>query len=81
LETGETEMSKFIATIVVLAAIVVGVGFYLNWFSVTKTEDKVNNETDINVRIHKTKVASDTAKAKEKAQEVEHKIEKEFQKK
>jgi cell division protein FtsX len=68
-------MSKLIATLVVLAAIVVGVAFYLNWFSVTKSEDKVNNDTEINVRIHKDKVASDTARAKEKAQEVEHKIE------
>ena len=71
-------MSKLIATIVVLAAILVGVAFYLNWFSITKTEDKVNNETEINVRIHKNKVASDTAKAKEKAQDAEHKIEQEI---
>jgi hypothetical protein len=74
-------MSRFIATLVVLAALVVGIGYYLNWFTISKTDDNQKSSTDISVHIDKGKVKADAEKAKEKAKEMEQKIEHEFEKK
>jgi hypothetical protein len=75
---GEIEMARFIGTLVILAAIVAGVGYYLNWFSFSASDDKKTDGTEINIHIDKAKIKADTEKAKEKAQDLEHKVEQEI---
>jgi hypothetical protein len=72
-------MGRLIATLVVLAALVIGLGFYLNWFSIAKTEDKAGGGVDYNVHIDTGKMKADTKKAEDKAKEAGSKIKEEIQ--
>jgi hypothetical protein len=38
-------MVRFLAFLIVLAAIAVGAGYYLNWFNVNVNEDKIQHDT------------------------------------
>jgi hypothetical protein len=62
-------MARIIATLVVLAALVAGVGFYRGWFTVTT--DKDSSHTDVTVTVDKDKIKEDEQKAKDKAKELE----------
>jgi len=72
-------MSRFIAMLVVLAVIVIGAAYYLDWFNISKTEDKAKNGVDYNVHIDTGKIKADTKKAEEKAKETGSKIKEEIQ--
>ena len=66
-------MRKLIGTITVIAAIVVGAGLYLGWFSVSSDEQP--GETNVKLSIDKDKIKEDTQKAGEKAKELGEKLE------
>lgn len=61
-------MRKFLGTLVILAAIVVGVGFYRGWFDVS-TDDQ-SSETNVELKIDKDKIKQDAEAASEKAREL-----------
>ena len=71
-------MAKFIGTLVILAAIVAGIGYYLNWFSFSTVHDKQGDGTEINIHIDKGKIKADAEKAKETAKDLGHKVEQEI---
>jgi hypothetical protein len=49
--------------LLVLAALVIGLGFYLNWFSLALKDG--NEQINISVTVDKEKIQSDVGKAKE----------------
>lgn len=61
-------MLRLIGFVVVLAAIVFGLGLYLDWFSVSK--DDSGDTSKLSVTVDKEKVSRDAAVAKEKAGEM-----------
>jgi hypothetical protein len=63
-------MGRFIVALLVLAAIVVGVGYYLDWFHVSKEDS--TGKTSIQVTIDKEKIQADENRAKEKVQNLGH---------
>jgi hypothetical protein len=58
-------MRKALGTLVIIALIVAGVGFYRGWFGVS-TEDQPG-ETNVELRIDKDKIKQDAEAASEKA--------------
>jgi len=65
-------MKRLFIVVVLLAAGVVGLGFYLGWFSlVTQTEGGKSNVT---VTVDKDKIHDDKETAKAKAKEAEQKL-------
>jgi cell division protein FtsX len=65
-------MSRLLTVLVLLVAGVIGLGFYLGWFSVssTRTGDKVN----VTVTMDQDKIQQDKEKAQKKVREVEQKV-------
>lgn len=61
-------MRKFLGTLVILAMIVAGVGFYRGWFGVS-TDDQPG-ETNVELKIDKDRIKQDAAAASEKAREM-----------
>ena len=57
-------MRKFLGTLVILALIVAGIGFYRGWFAVS-TEDQPG-ETNVELKIDKDKIKQDADAVKEK---------------
>ena len=62
------KMRKFLGTLVILAVIVAGVGFYRGWFGVT-TDDQPG-ETNVELKIDKERIKQDAETASEKAREL-----------
>lgn len=60
-------MRKLLGTLVVLAIIVLSVGYFRGWFTVTKESHQ--NETNVQIKVDKGKIKEDADKAKEKAQQ------------
>ena len=58
-------MRKFLGTLVIIALIVAGVGFYRGWFGVSA--DDQPGETNVELRIDKEKIREDAVTASEKA--------------
>lgn len=65
-------MGRFFAVVVLLAAIVIGVGFYLDWFDFTRTTS--GERTQYTVQVNKDKVRHDTHSAVESAQDAGRRI-------
>jgi hypothetical protein len=63
-------MRGFIVLLVLLAAGVVALGFYLDWFKVSKTSDSGTNQTQINLTVDNDKIKQDTERAKERIQDI-----------
>jgi regulatory protein YycI of two-component signal transduction system YycFG len=63
-------MSRFIVALLVIALVVVGVGYYLDWFQVKK--DDSTGKTSIQVTIDKEKIKADEDRAKAKIQDLRH---------
>ena len=59
-------MKKLLIVCVLLAAGIVGYGFYAGWFSVSS--DKTDSKANVKFSYDADKLNSDTAKAKEKLQ-------------
>jgi predicted negative regulator of RcsB-dependent stress response len=67
-------MRKLLGTLVVLAAVVIGIGFYRGWFTFSTSHDSGTDQRSIHMNIDENKVKSDAEKAKEKASEAAGKI-------
>ena len=61
-------MKRLLMILAVLAAVMVGIGFYRGWFEVARQDTPA--QTDINVKVHKERIEQDTERAAEKAREV-----------
>ena len=64
-------MRKMLLALFVMAAVVIGLGFYLKWFSFTPKGGE--NNTNIPIAIDKEKIKSDVEKGKEKAKDLTEK--------
>lgn len=61
-------MRKFLGTLVILAVIIAGVGFFRGWFGVSS--DDQPGETNVELTIDKDKIKQDAETASEKAREL-----------
>ena len=62
-------MRKLLLVLVLAAACVIGLGFYLDWFSISTTKE-TPGKTGVNVTIDQDKIKSDAERAQEKAKDV-----------
>jgi uncharacterized protein YxeA len=67
-------MARFLGILLVIVLIIAGVGYYLEWFTLS-THDSGQN-TDVKISLDKKKVQEDEERAKEKARELEEKAKK-----
>jgi hypothetical protein len=64
-------MRNLIVAVVILILAVVGLGYYQDWFTVTKKETPTR--TDVHIEVDKDKIKKDANVAKEKAKEFKDK--------
>jgi uncharacterized protein YxeA len=62
-------MSRILAAVLLLLVVVIGLGYYRDWFHVST--DHTERKTDVRITVDKDKVQSDADRAKEKVQELE----------
>lgn len=67
-------MRKLFSFIMVLAVVVVGLGFYLGWFGVSTTHDSTSGKTGVELTIDQNKIKADAEKAKEKVADEARKL-------
>lgn len=60
-------MRKLLLILLVAAALVIGLGFYLDWFSLALTDG--DKQITVSVTIDKEKIKSDLGKAKEETKD------------
>ena len=65
-------MTRFLGTLVLLAAIIIGLGWYLGWFHFSTTSD--DQKTHINLTVDQDKIRKDEETAKQKLRGIEHKV-------
>lgn len=63
-------MFRLFSFLASLAAIIIGVGFYLGWFSVTPTGKNADGSSTYSVSINKSKIREDLKKGKEEVKQV-----------
>lgn len=67
-------MKKVLLVLIVLAILVVGVGFYRGWFALSsRSPDAESNKVDINLTVDRGKVKKDVEEVKDKTKELAHK--------
>jgi hypothetical protein len=66
-------MRKFLGTLVLVALIIAGIGFYRGWFSVSK--DDQPGETNVELRIDKERVRDDAEEVSRKARQLGGEVE------
>jgi hypothetical protein len=64
-------VGKFLLVLVLVAACVIGLGFYLGWFTVATAGD-TPGKSGVNVTIDRDKIKSDAERARQKAGGVFH---------
>lgn len=64
-------MARLIGMLVVVVAVVIGVGLYRGWFHFSS--DRSNGDPTYTVTMDKEKIKEDEARAKQKLQDMEHK--------
>jgi hypothetical protein len=62
----ELIMLRFLGVLLLLAAGVIGLGFYLGWFHFSKDSD--GQKTNISITVDQDKIREDEKRAKEKVQ-------------
>lgn len=68
-------MKRFIAVVVVVAPLVIGVGFYRGWFAVSSSDaDKASNKVNVNLTVDRDKIEEDAEAVKIKTAELTGKI-------
>ena len=64
-------MKKLLAVLFVLVLLVIGVGFYRGWFTVSKSDpDAGNNKVNVNLTVDGDKMQEDAEAVKKKAAEL-----------
>ena len=63
-------MKRLIAVLIVLVLLVVGVGFYRGWFTVSKSDADVGNKVNVNLTVDGDKIQEDAEAVKKKAAEL-----------
>jgi hypothetical protein len=66
-------MKRIVFLLVLLVAVVGGVGFYLGWFTLT-TQTTADGKSNVTVTVDKDKIKEDKEKAKDKAKELGHDV-------
>jgi hypothetical protein len=66
-------MRRLLSTIVLLAALVAGFGWYRGWFDVT-TSHADDGKPTLNVTVDKDKIHDDKVKVKETVKDVAHEV-------
>ena len=68
-------MKRFIAVVVVVALLVIGVGFYRGWFSVSSTGvEKPASKVNVNLTVDRDKIEEDAEAVQKKTAELTSKI-------
>ena len=67
-------MRKFVTLLIVLVICLIGIGFYLGWFSFSRSNPAPEG-SKVNVSVDKEKIKSDVSKAEEKVKEEVKKLE------
>ncbi|MCE9527382.1 MAG: hypothetical protein K8R36_15165 [Planctomycetales bacterium] len=60
-------MRRTFAALLVLVVLVVAVGFYRGWFSVTSHSEESGKDVDVHLRVDKGQIAQDAKEVKEEA--------------
>lgn len=55
-------MNKFMTLLIVVAVVLVGVGFYRGWFVLSSGQQAGSNKVDVNLTVDTDKVKEDAAK-------------------
>ena len=63
-------MKKLCTVMIVLAVVVVGVGFYRGWFAVSSNRHVDDHKVNVNLTVDEGKMSQDGAKVKDKAKEL-----------
>ena len=63
-------MKRFCSLLIVLAVILVSVGFYRGWFSVSGSREAVSHKVDVNLTVDPEKVKADAETVRAKAKEL-----------
>jgi hypothetical protein len=63
-------MRRFRSWLIVLTIIVVGLGFYRGWFSVSGGREAVSHKVDVNLSVDTDKVKADAESVKDKAKDL-----------
>lgn len=71
---GNSVMQRFRSLLIVLAIIVVSLGFYRGWFTVSGGREAVSHKIDVNLTVDPDKVNEDAEAVKVKAAEFTGKI-------
>jgi hypothetical protein len=68
-------MKRLIAVVVLIALLVIGVGFYRGWFTVSSSDaDKPSNKVSVNLTVDRDKIEEDAEAVKIKTTELTGKI-------
>ena len=63
-------MKRFRSWLMVLAIIVIGLGFYRGWFTMSGGREPVSHKVDVNLTVDTDKVKADAETVKDKATEL-----------
>lgn len=63
-------MKRMSSLLTVLAVIVVSIGFYRGWFSVSGSREAVSHKVDVNLTVDPDKVKADAETVKDKTSEL-----------
>jgi hypothetical protein len=63
-------MKRFCSLLIVLAFIVVGLGFYRGWFTVSGGREAESQKVDVNLTVDPDKVKADAETVKDKVSEL-----------
>ena len=66
-------MKRFRPLLIVLAVIVISLGFYRGWFTVSGSREAVSHKVDVNLTVDTDKVKADAETVKNKATELTNK--------
>jgi cell division protein FtsX len=68
-------MKRLLAVVVVLALLVIGVGFYRGWFAVSQTDPETGgNKVNVNLTVDKDKMQEDAEAVKKQAAELSENV-------
>lgn len=63
-------MRRFRPFLIVLVVIVISLGFYRGWFTVSGSREAVSHKVDVNLTVDTDKVKADAESVKDKAKEL-----------